>query len=253
MLTKDIDIALIPARQGSVRIPLKNIKPLNGIPLIAYTIQTALKSNVFSEVIVSTDSVEIAKIARDWGACVPDLRPKELSESLSPDLEWVMHAIEHLVQTNNDEIDCVAILRPTSPLRTPSTIKRAMRLFKENLWADSLRAMEITHVHPGKMWRVNDAMEAVPYLDQSQEVTPTHNRPTQSLEEVWVQNASLEVTRLTSLIHSNSISGKRVMGFQMPGYEGFDLNSPLDWKLLEFLAREQPELIPNLEVPNHGS
>ena len=253
MPANNIDIALIPARQGSVRIPLKNIKLLNGIPLVAYTIQSALKSNVFSEVVVSTDSTEIAKIARDWGARVPDLRPTEFSGSSSPDLDWVMHAIEHFVEAKKDEIDCVAILRPTNPLRTPLTIKRAIRLFKENLWADSLRAMEITHIHPGKMWRVNDAMEAVPYVDQSQEVTPTHNRPTQSLEEVWVQNASLEVTRLTSLIQSNSISGKRVMGFQMPGYEGFDLNGPLDWKLLEFLAREQPELIPKLDLPNQGS
>lgn len=252
MHIQNIDIALIPARQGSERIPLKNIKPLNGIPLVAYTIQSALKSNVFSEVIVSTDSAEIAKVARDWGARVPELRPTQFAGGLSPDFEWVMHAIEHLVEAKKDEIDCVAILRPTSPLRTPSTIRKATRLFKENLWADSLRAMEITHVHPGKMWRVNNAMEAVPYLDQSQEVTPTHNRPTQSLEEVWVQNASLEVTRLTSLIHSNSISGKRVMGFQMPGYEGFDLNSPLDWKLLESMAREQPELIPVLEMPKQA-
>ena len=253
MHTQNIDIALIPARQGSERIPLKNIKPLNGIPLVAYTIQSALKSNVFSEVIVSTDSAEIAKVARDWGARVPELRPTQFAGGLSPDFEWVMHAIEHLVEAKKDDINCIAILRPTSPLRSPSTIRRAMQLFKENDWADSLRAMEITHIHPGKMWRVNDSSEAMPYLDQSQEVIPTHNRPTQSLEEVWVQNASLEITRLASLALSNSISGRRVMRFQMPDYEGFDLNSPLDWKLLEFLAREQPELLPKLELRNQGN
>ena len=250
MSTRNRDIALIPARQGSVRLPLKNIKLLNGIPLIAYTIQGAIKSKVFNEVIVSTDSPEIAKIAQDWGARVPSLRPSQYAGSSSPDLEWVMHAIEHLVESSMDEIDCVAILRPSSPLRSPGTIKNAMRSFKENSWADSLRAMEITHIHPGKMWRVNGEMEARPYLDQSNQSTPTHNLPTQSLEELWVQNASLEITRLTSLIHSKSISGKRVMGFQMPGFEGFDVNSPLDWKLLEVLAREQPELIPVLERPD---
>lgn len=247
---RNFDIALIPARQGSERIPMKNIKLLNGVPLIAYTIQSAIKSNVFSEVIVSTDSLHIAKIAHEWGALVPSLRPSEYAGSSSPDFQWVMHAIDHLVSLNKDKVECIAILRPTSPLRSPETIKNAMLSFKNNIWADSLRAMEITHIHPGKMWRVDESMEAKPYLDQSNQITPTHNLPTQSLEKLWVQNASLEITRLTSLIESKSISGNRVMGYQMPGLEGFDLNSPLDWQFLEFLAREQPKIIPELELPN---
>ena len=250
MSPRNLDIALIPARQGSVRIPMKNTKPLNGVPLIAYTIQSAIKSNVFTEVIVSTDSLEIAKIAQEWGAQVPSLRPSEYSGSSSPDLEWVMHAIDHLIDSKKDDIECVAILRPTSPLRSPATIKNAMNSFKNNIWADSLRAMEVTHIHPGKMWRVDEGMEARPYLNQSNQETPTHNLPTQSLEKLWVQNASLEITRLTSLIESKSISGERVMGYQMPGLDGLDLNSPLDWQFLEFLAREQPEIIPELELPD---
>jgi CMP-N-acetylneuraminic acid synthetase len=247
-----MDIALIPARQGSLRIPMKNLKLLNGIPLIAYTIQSALKANIFSEVIVSTDSLEIANIAKDWGAQVPSLRPAQYAESLSPDLEWVMHAINHQVEAKRDTIDCIAILRPTSPLRSPSTIRDAMKILKKNSWADSLRAMEITHIHPGKMWRVSKEMEAKPYLDQSKETIPTHNRPTQSLEELWVQNASLEITRYVSLIQSNSISGSRVLGYQMPGFEGFDLNTPLDWQLLELIADQKPELIPEIDFRNHG-
>lgn len=245
-----VDIALIPARQGSERLPLKNIKKLNGAPLIAYSIQSALKSEKFNEVIVSTDSPEIATIALEWGARVPSLRPTQFSGSLSPDIEWVRHAIDNLIETPKEKIGCVAILRPTSPLRTSSTIKCAMEEFKRNTWADSLRAMEVTFIHPGKMWRVNKEMEAIPYLDQSNEVIPTHSRPTQSLEQLWVQNASLEITRLSSLIHSNSISGGRVMGFEMPELEGFDVNTPMDWQLLEFLAREHPQMIPNLDPIN---
>jgi CMP-N-acetylneuraminic acid synthetase len=245
-----VDIALIPARQGSERLPMKNIKKLNGAPLIAYSIQSALRSEKFNEVIVSTDSPEIATIALDWGARVPSLRPTQFAGSLSPDIEWVRHAIDNLTETPKEEIGCVAILRPTSPLRSPSTIKSAMEEFKRNTWADSLRAMEVTFIHPGKMWRVNEEMEAIPYLDQTNEVIPTHSRPTQSLERLWVQNASLEITRLSSLIHSNSISGGRVMGFEMPELEGFDVNTPMDWQLLEFLAREHPEMIPNLEPIN---
>lgn len=248
--TSKVDIALIPARQGSERLPMKNVKSLNGVPLIAYSIQSALKSGKFDEVIVSTDSPEIATIAQDWGASVPSLRPTQFAGSLSPDIEWVRHAIDNLVITPKEEIECVAILRPTSPLRTPNTIKVAMEEFKRNTWADSLRAMEVTFIHPGKMWRVEEEMEAIPYLDQSSEVIPTHSRPTQSLEKLWIQNASLEITRLSSLIHSNSISGGRVMAFEMPELEGFDINTRMDWQLLEFLAREHPEMIPNMEHIN---
>ena len=245
-----MDIALIPARQGSLRLPGKNVKLLNGIPLIAFSIHSAINSGLFDEVIVSTDSAEIAAIAKDWGASVPDLRPAEFSTSTSTDLEWVMHAVKHLVSAPLELIDCITILRPTSPLRTALTIKNAMKAFKSNPWAESLRAMEITQVHPGKMWRVNNDMEASPYLDQSNEPIPSHNRPTQSLEVLWVQNASLEITHLNDLLKSNSISGTRVMAYEMPGFEGFDLNTPLDWKLLECLAQELPSIIPNPVRPS---
>ena len=244
-----VDVAFIPARNGSIRLPGKNIKVLNGVPLIAYSIHSAINSGQFSEVIVSTDSTEIAQIAMDWGARVPALRPPEYSGSHSTDLEWLMHAVEQLISFPKELIDCIAILRPTNPLRTKSTIKEAMEKFKQNPWADSLRAMEITQIHPGKMWRVNSAKEATPYLDQTNEVIPTHNRPTQSLERLWIQNASLEIIRLNSFLASKSISGKKVLAYEMPEFEGLDLNTHLDWMLLEALVRENPALIPHLTQP----
>lgn len=246
MNISNFDVAFIPARQGSVRLPGKNIKLLNGIPLIAYSIRSAMDSGLFKEIIVSTDSQEIAQISRHWGASVIALRPKEFSSSTSTDIEWLLHAVEHLTVFPQAQIECIAILRPTNPLRTAKTLSNAMHSFKQNTWADSLRAMEITQVHPGKMWRVNGVMEATPYLNQTNELVPTHNRPTQSLEQLWIQNASLEITRLSSVLASKSISGKKVMGYQMPDFEGFDLNTPLDWMLLEALIREKPELIPDL-------
>jgi CMP-N,N'-diacetyllegionaminic acid synthase len=243
---KSNDVALIPAREGSVRIPGKNTKSLNGIPLIAYSIRSAIDSCLFGEVIVSTDSPEIAKISRDWGASVPSLRPTEYAGSTSSDIEWVMHAFKELISIPQGELGCIAILRPTNPLRSVDTLRSAMKKFKQSTWADSLRAMEVTQVHPGKMWRVNSDMEATPYLDQSTETIPTHNRPTQSLERLWVQNASLEIAQSSSVLTTKSISGKKVLAYEMPGFEGFDLNTPLDWKLLETLIREKPDMIPKM-------
>ena len=111
-------VALIPARAGSKRVPDKNIRPLSGHPLIAYTISAALQSEIFSEVLVSTDSKLYTDIAKYYGAEVPYLRPPELAGDLSPDAEWVEYTLNRLRQDGR-EYDCFSILRPTSPFRLP--------------------------------------------------------------------------------------------------------------------------------------
>ena len=134
-------VALIPARAGSKRVPDKNIRPLAGHPLIAYTISAALQSEVFSAVLVSTDSQLYADIAKYYGAEVPYLRPSELAGDLSPDVEWVEYTLNRLRQDGR-EYDCFSILRPTSPFRLPETTQRAWRAFKNEEGVDSLRAVE---------------------------------------------------------------------------------------------------------------
>ena len=89
-------VAFVPARSGSERVPHKNVRPLAGHPLLAYAIETALQSGAFERVVVSTDSEEIADIARWYGADVPFLRPAEYATSTSPDVEWLAHTLEHL-------------------------------------------------------------------------------------------------------------------------------------------------------------
>jgi N-acylneuraminate cytidylyltransferase len=242
-LVKHHQIALIPARSGSKRLPGKNIKHLNGVPLIAYTIKSALNTNLFTEVIVSTDSQEIADIALHWGASVPALRPPEYARDSSPDIEWVSHCIENMVAIPRNLVECIAILRPTNPLRTSDTIVRAFNIFQEQSWADSLRAMEITNNHPGKMWRLGKNNQALPFLNQDSEIVPTHDRPTQSLEKLWIQNASLELIRFSALLKTTTISGKKILGFDMPSLQGFDINTQLDWDFLEYLISINPELL----------
>ena len=242
-LVKLHQIALIPARSGSKRLPGKNIKNLNGVPLIAYSIKSALNSKLFTEVIVSTDSQEIAEIAVRWGASVPALRPPEYARDTSPDIEWVFHSIENMVSTPRDSVECIAILRPTNPLRTADTIIRAFNIFQEQSWADSLRAMEITNKHPGKMWKLGENNQALPFLNQNTEVVPTYDRPTQSLEKLWVQNASLELFRLSAFLKTKTISGRKILGFDMPNLQGYDINTQLDWDFLEYLISINPELL----------
>ena len=107
-------VALIPARSGSKRLPDKNIQPLAGHPLIAYTISAARQSGLFADVIVSTDSERYADVARYYGAEVPWLRPVELAGDLAPDIEWVEYTLKRLLKEGRG-YDCFSILRPTSP------------------------------------------------------------------------------------------------------------------------------------------
>src|SRR6185503_21385867 len=117
-------VAFIPARQGSKRVPGKNIRLLGGHPMLAYSIAPALDSGVFESVIVSTDSEEIAAIARHYGAEVPFLRPAALASDTSPDIEWLEYTLNEL-SGHGRTWECFSLLRPTSPVRTAATIRRA--------------------------------------------------------------------------------------------------------------------------------
>jgi CMP-N-acetylneuraminic acid synthetase len=120
---------------------------------------------------------------------------------------------------------------------------KAFELFQEAESMDSLRAMEITNTHPGKMWRLGDDNRATPFLSQIDQKIPTHDRPTQSLEKLWIQNASLEFIRFRSLVESKTISGKKVFGYIMPGLEGLDVNTQFDWDYLENLVNTNTSLL----------
>jgi N-acylneuraminate cytidylyltransferase len=227
--------ALIPARSGSQRIPEKNLALINGHPLIAYSIHTAIATGVFEKVIVSTDSELIGKVAREYGAIVPKLRPKELSQAMSPDIEWVNLAVNEWLGL--DDEDMVSILRPTNPLRREGSICDALKLMQENEMYDSLRAIRPIREHPSKMWRGNPNNQIFPFDSSINPVTMTsaHSSPFQTLEELWIQDASLEITRVKSLRLNGSISGEIICGFQLSGNEGFDINYPEDLEMVRKL------------------
>ena len=121
-------LCIIPARGGSKRLPLKNIKLLNEKPLIQYTIETAKKSGVFNKIIVSTDLEKIARVAKKNGVEVPFLRPKSISEDKTLSIEVIKHAVNFLKHEQNYNPDIICLLQPTSPLRQKNIIKKAYQL-----------------------------------------------------------------------------------------------------------------------------
>jgi N-acylneuraminate cytidylyltransferase len=244
-------VALIPARAGSKRIPDKNIRPLAGHPLIAYTISSALQSKIFSTVIVSTDSQLYAEIAKYYGAEVPYLRPAELAGDLSPDVEWLEYTLNQLRQDGR-EFDCFSILRPTSPFRLPETIQRAWRAFQEEEGVDSLRAVEKCRQHPGKMWVVR-GKRMMPLLPLGPPEQPWYSSQYQSLPEVYVQNASLEIAWSRVVFEKRTIAGNVLMPFFTKDYEGFDLNSDYDWNIAEQLVQNGQARLPSISQRPYSS
>jgi len=248
-------VALIPARQGSKRVPGKNVRFLQGHPMLAYTIAPALASGVFDAVIVSTDSRETAAIARHYGAEVPFLRPPELAGDTSPDIEWVAYTLNLLGQ-HGRRWDSFSILRPTSPFRTAETIRRAWERFTSQEGADSLRAIEKCSQHPAKMWVVQgDRM--VPLLQPPDPgAPPWHSMPYQALPPIYTQNASLEIAWTRVVTEKRTIAGDELVPFITREYEGFDINDSHDWMIAERLladgvvtlppvAQEPYEAVPN--------
>ncbi len=237
-------VALIPARSGSKRVTDKNIRPLAGHPLIAYTIGAAIESGIFADVIVSTDSGPYADIARHYGAEIPFMRPAAIAGDTSPDIDWVADTLQRLA-ADGRHYDCFSILRPTSPFRLPQTIRRAWAAFTGQTGVDSLRAVEKCSQHPGKMWVIR-GQRMTPLLPLGPADQPWHSSQYPSLPEVYVQNASLEMAWTHVVFEGRTIAGHVVMPFLTEEYEGFDVNSPYDWQLAETLVMNNVAQLPHI-------
>jgi len=248
--TNNSIVALIPARAGSKRVPDKNIRPLAGHPVIAYTVAAALGSGIFKDVIVSTDSERYAEIVKYYGAEVPFLRPGSLAGDQSPDIEWLQYTLNRL-QEDDRRYDCFSILRPTSPFRLPETIRRAWQDFSTQTGVDSLRAVEKCTQHPGKMWVVR-GKRMTPLLPLGPAEQPWHSSQYPSLPEIYVQNASLEIAWSRVVTRDRTIAGNVVMPFLTTGYEGFDVNSEYDWQLAEHLVQIGDAKLPQVSQPAYS-
>ncbi|MDB2338301.1 acylneuraminate cytidylyltransferase family protein [Amylibacter sp.] len=236
----------IPARSGSKRIKHKNIRTLRGHPLIAYTINAAIASKCFQKVIVCTDDEDYAAIARTYGAEVPFLRSASISDDNSPDVEWLTLFVEKL-NALGEQFEGYGILRPTSPLRTSLSIQSAMKSFLVDRSYDSIRAVSACSEHPGKMW-IERGEQLFPILPYDLDSVPWHSNQKSKLPKVYVQNASLEIGWNRNILEFGSISGNKIKAYKSEGFEGFDLNTEIDWYLLETLLDRNLVSLPHLQI-----
>ena len=203
-------VAIIPARGGSKGVPGKNLRPLRGHPLIAYSIAAARLARSIDQVIVSTDSEEIAEVSRRYGADVPFLRPSEFAQDTSPDRDFLMHAIEWF-DGKGELPECIVHLRPTTPLRDPAEIDKAMESIEQNVEATSLRSAHAAPESPFKWFSVQESGFYGPILE-SMDLDDT-NKPRQAFPPVYIPNGYVDTLRVEHLRRSPKIHGNCILPF----------------------------------------
>jgi CMP-N,N'-diacetyllegionaminic acid synthase len=239
-------VAFVPARSGSERVPHKNVRPLAGHPLLAYAIATALESGRFERVVVSTDSEEIADVARWYGADVPFLRPAEFATATSPDIEWLAYTLERL----DERYELFALIRATNPFRGPDVVRRGLEQLLATPEADSLRAVELVKQHPGKMWLLSgDGRTMSPLLDQSELDVAWHAGQYQALPPVYSQNSALEIAWTRVVTETGTREGSVLAPFLTQGLEGFNVDDEDDWEQAARLVASGEATLPEVGRP----
>jgi CMP-N-acetylneuraminic acid synthetase len=237
-------IALIGARSGSERVVGKNVRRLAGHPLLAYAIETARRAEVFDRILVSTDSEQIAQVARWYGADAPFLRPAEYATSTSPDVEWIAWTLPRL----DERYDLFAIVRATNPFRGPDAIRRGLDQLLATPEADSIRAVERVKQHPGKMWVIDEVGRLMrPLLDQSHLDVAWHAGQYQALPPVYVQNSALEIAWTRVVEATGTREGRMLAPFLTDGYEGLNIDDEDDFARAEELVASGRAHLPAVE------
>lgn len=216
-------LALVPARGGSKGIPRKNIRTMAGKPLIAWTIEAALRSSHIQSVVVSTEDEEIARVAQECGAEVPFRRPAELARDETPGIDPVLDALDRL-----PDVDAVLLLQPTSPLRTTEDIDRCIGMAQERN-AESCVSVSRVDEHPSWMYRLDDAGHLLPLLEG-----PRVARR-QDLAPLYAVNGALYLARAESIRRTRSFVTAETVGYVMPRERAVDIDTMLDWQLAELL------------------
>lgn len=220
------NVAIIPARSGSKGLVHKNIKTLCGKPLIAHTIEAALKSGLFEEVMVSTDSPEYAEIAKEFGAQVPFLRSSDLANDQASSWDVVREVIEYY-ESNGKTFDSVCLLQPTSPLRTDQNIHEAYELFEQKNAVTVVSVCEMDH---SPLW----ANTLPDDFSMKQFLRPeVLDKNRQGLETFYRINGALYIVQVDHLKNHANIYGEGSFAYVMDKKDSIDIDDMDDFLVAE--------------------
>lgn len=218
-------LGLIPARGDSKGVPRKNIKLLCGKPLLEYTVEAALASRLLSRVILSTDDREIAEVGLRCGLEVPFLRPSELAADDTPMLPVVQHAIRQM-ESLGESFEAICLLQPTNPLRRADEIDACIELLVSSEADAVVTVLEVPPEY-NPHWVYFQTEEGALYLSTG-EASPIARR--QDLPPAFHREGSVYVTRREIVMQSNSLYGKRVIGYALDRAGTVNIDTPEDWQ-----------------------
>jgi CMP-N,N'-diacetyllegionaminic acid synthase len=228
-------LAVIPARGGSKGVPRKNVRPVHGRPLLAYTADTALASrHLLHDVVLSTDDEEIAEVGRSLGLSVPFLRPSELAGDAVPIVPVLQHAVSFLERRDGVRMDWVLLLQPTEPFRTVEDVEAALDLADRGGCDSVISVVRVFAVHPVLMKRI-EGDRLLPYCVEEREGTRRQDYD----PSAYMRNGAIYLTRRDVLMERRSIWGDVIRPFVMPPERSVSVDSELDLKLVELLMAER--------------
>jgi CMP-N,N'-diacetyllegionaminic acid synthase len=232
-MTTPRTLAVIPARGGSKGVPRKNLRTMAGKPMIAWTIEAALAvGDALTQVIVSTDDVEIAGTSKNHGARVPFLRPSHLADDRTPMLPVLQHAVAELEAEHGSKFDWVLLLQPTAPLRQPKDIQASLHLAQATDCDSVISVVQVFAVHPVLMKSIeNDRL--VPFVIEEKEGT----RRQDYQPAAYMRNGAIYLSRRDVVMNRNSIWGSSICPYVMPEERSVSIDNEIDFLVCETMLK----------------
>lgn len=220
-------LGLINARGGSVGIPRKNIRLLEGKPLIAWSIEAGLNSEKITDLVVSTDDIEIAEIATMYGAKVPFIRPSKLATNNSLQIDVIRHAVKFMENLGNC-YDVIVILQPTTPLRLSTDIDSALAVLEKNNVDSVISVCDVGGKHPLTCYSYDNKGLLRSLVDCNERGVLRQN-----FDKVLWRNGAIYAMRRDVVILGNNLYGETTAGYLMPEERSFNIDNLFDWDLVE--------------------
>lgn len=222
-------LGIIPARGGSKSIPKKNIRLLAGKPLIAYTIETARECKMLTKVVLSTDDIEIAEVAKEHGCDVPFMRPRELALDTTPMVPVLQHAVKYVEENENVHVDAIVLLDPTTPFRRIEDIEACINKLKHNKVDSVVTVCEAEHNPYFVMMELDDD-NLIPLFKNKNEITRRQDAP-----KVYRLNAAVYAINRDVLMNENAIITDNSKVIIMQQEVSTHIDHEIDFKFAEFL------------------
>lgn len=220
-------LALIPARGGSKRLPRKNIKLLNGKPLVAWSIEQALASEFIDRVIVSTNDKEIAEVSRRFGAEIPFIRPEEFAADASLTIDAVIHALDFL-RAQGESYDYLAMLEPTSPLRKHGDIDAGIVKLIDFPGANTLTSLGSGYLEQPRITKRLQNGFVVPYITGEN----------QQADEAYIPYGVICLSRVESLYKNRDFYAKECIPLFIERWQNYEVDDEVDFFVIEKIMQE---------------